>query len=142
MGFFPTEITSVCHLKYSGPTPPERLQKSPNTDTTMLCEFAIGELQALPEINDSLLPLPLDEGRQISSTGLGDSGKHHPEKYRAWQTHLRVAPQPRGTDNAHGSPGNGILIPCFSRKHLPKSDTYCAESFFSLSPLLSLVLYD
>lgn len=92
MCFIPTEIRTVCHLKYGGPTPPEMLQKSPNADSTMFCKFPIRELQPLAEINGSLLPLPLDERRQISSSVLGDSGKHHLEKYRAWQTHLRVAP--------------------------------------------------
>lgn len=117
MCFIPTEIRTVCHLKYSGPTPPEMLQKSPNADSTMFCKFAVRELQPLAEINGSLLPLPLDERRQISSSVLGDSGKHHLEKYRAWQTHLRVAPQAGGAEGAPGLPGNRILIPCLSRKH-------------------------
>lgn len=142
MCFFPKEITTGCPLKYSGPAPPERLQKSPNTDPTMLCIFATWELPALVEINGSPLPLPLGERRQMSSTGLGDSGKHHPEKYGVWQTQLRLAPQPGGAGDAPGSPGSGTLIPSCSRNNLLKSHTYWAESFLSRSLLLPLALYD
>lgn len=50
MWSFPAEIATVCCSEYSGPNPPERLQKSSNADTT-LGKFAIWELQALTEMN-------------------------------------------------------------------------------------------
>lgn len=139
MCFIPTEIRNVCHLKYGGPTPPEILQKSANADSTMFCKFLIRELQPLAEINGSLLPLPLDESRQISSSVLGDSGKHHLEKYSAWQTHLRVAPPRLGVQRVHlACLGMGYSFPASAEN----TDMYCTESFPSLSPLLPPVLYD
>lgn len=75
--------------------------------------------------------------RQKEENNFGDSRKHHPEKYKACQIHLRGAAQPGGAEDA---PEKRILISCSSRKHLPKSDMYCAE--YSLSPLLLLALYD
>lgn len=119
--FFPTEITTVCCLKYGAPNPPERLQKSSSIDT-VLCKFAIWELQALTETTNSLLSLSLDEGRQMSLTGPGDSWKH--------QLGIKdlTSPPTTGTPG-HPSLGSSSMCPAHlgvgfhpvlkSRRHFP-----------------------